>query len=99
MLVLSRKLDESLVIQDEIIVTVLAVSGDRVKLGISAPRDIPIFRMEVWQAIQEQSKIAADLSQSSNSASFEGLRAYLAEEVEPKDGGEPGGGSGTEDRG
>ena len=82
MLVLSRKLDESLVIQDDIIVTVLAVSGDRVKLGISAPRAIPIFRMEVWQAIQEQNKIAADLSLSSNSAGFENLRSYLAGEVE-----------------
>ena len=89
MLVLSRKLDESLVIQGEIIVTVLAVNGDRVKLGISAPREIPIFRMEVWQAIQEQSKIAAELSSSSNSASFEGLRAYLAGEVDVKDEDDP----------
>jgi carbon storage regulator len=85
MLVLSRKLDESLVIQDEIIVTVLAVNGDRVKLGITAPRDIPIFRMEVWQAIQEQNKIAADLSLAEDSAGFENLRAYLTGEVEKKD--------------
>jgi carbon storage regulator len=85
MLVLSRKLDESLVIQDDIIVTVLAVNGDRVKLGITAPRDIPIFRMEVWQAIQEQNKIAAELSLSDDPAGFEKLRAYLAGEVEKKD--------------
>jgi carbon storage regulator len=86
MLVLSRKLNESLVIHDDIVVTVLAVSGDRVKLGISAPREIPIFRLEVWQAIQEQNKIAVDLSASSSSAGFENLRAYLAGQVDAKDG-------------
>jgi carbon storage regulator len=54
MLVLTRRIEESLVINDNIIVTVLAVEGDKVKLGIAAPREVTILRMELWQAMQDQ---------------------------------------------
>jgi carbon storage regulator len=54
MLVLTRRTEESLVIDDNIIVTVLSVEGDKVKLGITAPREVTILRMELWQAMQEQ---------------------------------------------
>jgi carbon storage regulator len=54
MLVLSRKCGEKIVISDQnIIVTVLEVRGDRVRLGIEAPADVPIHRQEVWQRLQE----------------------------------------------
>ena len=53
MLVLSRKKNESIVIRDDIVVTVLEVLGDRVRLGIDAPKEVPVHRQEVFQAIKE----------------------------------------------
>ncbi|MFI5121836.1 MAG: carbon storage regulator CsrA [Vicinamibacteria bacterium] len=52
MLVLTRKTNQSIMIGDEIEVTVLAVSRDKIRLGITAPRDIPVFRKEVYLSIQ-----------------------------------------------
>ena len=54
MLVLTRRIEESLIIDDNIIVTVLSVEGDKVKLGITAPREVTILRKELWQAMQDQ---------------------------------------------
>jgi carbon storage regulator len=54
MLVLTRKTNQSIMIGDEIEVSVLAVSGDKVRVGISAPRDVPVFRKEVYLSIQEE---------------------------------------------
>ena len=51
MLILSRKQEESVVIRDDIVVTILAIEGDKVKLGIRAPRDVQVYRDELWQAI------------------------------------------------
>lgn len=56
MLVLSRKIGESIVIQDQIEVTVIGVEGDNVRIGISAPKDVDIFRKEVYQAIQQSNR-------------------------------------------
>ncbi|MNI40749.1 hypothetical protein D3C73_949840 [compost metagenome] len=58
MLVLSRKKGESIVIQNDIVVTVLAVEGDVVKIGISAPKDIDIYRKEVFDSIQQNNQSA-----------------------------------------
>ena len=57
MLVLSRKRNESVVINDQIIVTVVEVRGDKVRLGIQAPRDVPIHRSEVMAAIQRAQEV------------------------------------------
>jgi carbon storage regulator len=54
MLVLTRKRNESIVIGDDIEVSVLSVAGEKVRLGIDAPRDIPVFRKEVYLEIQQQ---------------------------------------------
>ncbi|MCX6647601.1 MAG: carbon storage regulator CsrA [bacterium] len=59
MLVLSRKKDETIIIGDNIELTVVEVKGDTVKLGINAPRDVKIFRGELLQAIREQNIEAA----------------------------------------
>lgn len=59
MLVLSRKKGESIVIQDEIEITVLGVEGDTVRIGISAPRHIDILRKEVYESIQETNRESA----------------------------------------
>jgi carbon storage regulator len=59
MLVLTRKKGESIIIQDHIEVTILSVEGDIVKVGISAPKDIDIFRQEVYLAIKEANQESA----------------------------------------
>lgn len=52
MLVLSRLVNESIVIADEVEITVVSIRGDKVRLGIQAPKDIPVHRKEVWVEIQ-----------------------------------------------
>lgn len=58
MLALSRKLGESIVINDDIVITVLDISRDQIKIGIEAPRSVPIHRKEVYLSIQEENKAA-----------------------------------------
>ena len=61
MLVLSRQRDESIMIGDTIVVTIVDIRGDKVRLGINAPPEIPVHRQEVYEAIQrEQGKIPAE---------------------------------------
>lgn len=81
MLILSRKPEESIVIQGDIVITILAIEGDKVKIGIKAPREVQVYREELWLAIQEQNQIVASLAQTQTAAGFEDLRAYLAEEI------------------
>jgi carbon storage regulator len=54
MLVLTRKSNQSIMIGDDIEVSVLAIMGEKVRIGIQAPRDIPVFRKEVYIEIQEE---------------------------------------------
>jgi len=54
MLVLSRNTDERIVIGNDITITVVAIRGDKVRLGIDAPKEIPVHRLEVYQAIAKQ---------------------------------------------
>lgn len=56
MLVLSRKLDEKVVIGNDIIVTVIDIRGDKVRLAFEAPIDIPVHRKEVYDAIQRENR-------------------------------------------
>lgn len=58
MLALSRKKNEALVINNNIEITVLEIKGEQVKLGISAPKEIPVYRKEVYIQIQEANKEA-----------------------------------------
>lgn len=60
MLVLSRKLNQSIKIGDDIELTVIGIDGDQVKLGIDAPRNVEIHRKEVYLSIQEENAQAAD---------------------------------------
>lgn len=59
MLVLTRKRDESIIIGDDIKIIIVDVRGDQVKLGIDAPRHIPVHREEVYKEIQEENRRAA----------------------------------------
>jgi carbon storage regulator len=61
MLVLSRQRDESIIIGDNIVVTVVDVRGDKVRLGIEAPREVSVHRREVYEAIQRENKQASQI--------------------------------------
>ncbi len=61
MLVLSRQRDESIMIGDNIVVTIVDIRGDKVRLGINAPSEIPVHRQEVYEAIQRENMRAAQL--------------------------------------
>ncbi len=56
MLVLSRQKDESIIIGDDVEVTIVDVRGDKVRLGITAPKEIPVHRREVYEAIQREKR-------------------------------------------
>ena len=60
MLALSRKKGESLVLSNNIEVTVLEIKGEQVKLGITAPKDVPIYRKEVYTQIQAANEASVD---------------------------------------
>lgn len=61
MLVLSRQRDESIIIGDNVVVTIVDVRGDKVRLGIEAPIEIPVHRQEVYEAIQRENRKAAEI--------------------------------------
>ena len=64
MLILARRTNESIVIGDEIEVSIIDVKGDQVKLGIKAPRSVKVYRREVFEAIQEENRTAAETATS-----------------------------------
>ncbi len=59
MLVLSRKKNESIILGDNIEITILEIQGDQVKIGINAPRNITVYRKEIFIEIQEENRKAA----------------------------------------
>lgn len=59
MLVLSRQRDESIMIGDNIVVTIVDIRGDKVRLGINAPTEIPVHRQEIYEAIQRENQRAS----------------------------------------
>lgn len=59
MLALARKLNESIMIGNDVEVTLLEIKGDQVKLGIQAPKSVPVYRKEIYLQIQESNKEAA----------------------------------------
>ena len=61
MLVLSRQRDESIMIGDNVVITIVDIRGDKVRLGIDAPREIPVHRQEVYEAIQRENLRASQL--------------------------------------
>ncbi|EID84476.1 carbon storage regulator (csrA) [Treponema sp. JC4] len=66
MLILSRKIDEKIKIGDNITITLIDVHGDQVKIGVEAPKNVKVFRQEVFDAIQSENKVAAVESKSAN---------------------------------
>lgn len=76
MLVLTRKRNESIIIGDDIEITVVAIEGDQIKLGIEAPKHIDIHRKEVYLAIQKENSAAA------KTVSVEKLKDFLQQQTE-----------------
>ncbi len=72
MLILSRKVDEKIKIGDNITITLIEVRGDQVKIGVEAPKNIKVFRQEVFNAIQTENREAA-----ANSQTLEALSKFL----------------------
>ena len=66
MLVLSRKKNESIVINDEITIVVVEIRGDKVRLGVEAPREVPVHRREVYEAIQRSQNGEAKVETTEN---------------------------------
>ncbi|MDR3147002.1 MAG: carbon storage regulator CsrA [Treponema sp.] len=60
MLILSRKINEKIMIGDDISISVIEVRGDQVRLGVEAPRSVKVFRQEVFDAIKAENKAAAE---------------------------------------
>ncbi|MCI8976535.1 carbon storage regulator [bacterium 1xD8-48] len=71
MLALSRKKNEALIINNNIEITILEIKGEQVKLGISAPKEVPVYRKEVYIQIQEANKEAVNVD------GFEALKQLL----------------------
>ena len=73
MLVLSRQRDESIMIGDNIVVTIVDIRGDKVRLGINAPSEIPVHRQEVYDAIQRENLRASRLDPKDTQALGKGV--------------------------
>jgi carbon storage regulator len=82
-LVLTRRSEESIVIGGNIVITILGVEGDKVKVGIDAPREVQILRKELFDAVQEQNRLATKLASMPEPDSIKKLRDLLAEEAKP----------------
>ena len=62
MLILSRKTDQAIKIGDNITITIIDIHGDQVKIGVDAPRDVKVFRQEVFNAIKTENTAAASVN-------------------------------------
>jgi carbon storage regulator len=82
-LVLTRRSEESIVIGGNIVITILGVEGDKVKVGIDAPREVQILRKELFDAVQEQNRLATKLASMPEPDSIKRLRDLLAEDAKP----------------
>ncbi len=83
MLVLSRQRDESIMIGDNIVVTIVDIRGDKVRLGINAPTEIPVHRQEVYEAIQRENLRAARIDPQDVQALGRNGAAPLASKPKP----------------
>ena len=79
MLVLSRQRDESIIIGDNIVITIVDIRGDKVRLGIEAPTEVPVHRREVYEAIQRENQRANGAPEAAVPSLARGVRARRTE--------------------
>jgi len=78
MLVLGRKSSESIIIGDNITITILSVDGDRVKIGIDAPSDVSILRQELYEAVKHENlRAMTQVPQKGNAAMLSSIQSLL----------------------
>jgi carbon storage regulator len=79
MLILSRKIDEKIMIGDNISVSVIEIRGDQVRIGVDAPKTVKVYRREVYDAILEENKAAAESKPVLPAVDFGGIRQESAQ--------------------
>lgn len=77
MLILSRKIDEKIKIGNDITITLIDVHGDQVKIGVEAPKNVKVFRQEVFDAIQTENKAAVVSEEKENDSAISALSRLL----------------------
>jgi carbon storage regulator len=60
MLIITRKPGEKIMLGDDVIIEVMEISGSRVRIGIAAPRSVPVYREEIWNAVKQENAAAAE---------------------------------------
>ncbi len=84
MLVLGRKTNQSVMIGDEIVVTILAVDGDQVKIGIQAPAQVTILRQELYETVKQENLRAAKLLAQADGKLLPNLKPLFQKKQEDK---------------
>ena len=82
MLILTRRINETLNIGDDVQVTVLGIKGNQVRIGINAPRDVPVHREEIYQRIKREERMGDDAKETEEFTSDHDLRGadYFSDE-------------------
>ena len=75
MLILSRKIDEKIKIGEDITITLIDVHGDQVKIGVEAPKNVKVFRQEVFDAIQKENKAAVANTEQTSKVAIDAVSA------------------------
>jgi len=78
MLILSRKIDEKIMIGDNVSISVIEIRGDQVRIGVDAPRTVKVYRREVYDAILAENKAAAESKPVLPEVNFGGIRQESA---------------------
>lgn len=61
MLIITRRPGEKIVLGDDVVVTVMEISGQTARIGIAAPKDLPVYREEIWESVKAENRAAADV--------------------------------------
>jgi len=83
MLYLTRKVGESVVVNDDIEITVVEVRGRSIKLGFTFPENVSVLRREIWERVQAENRAAADIDDGNLAASIAKLKRGKADDDDP----------------
>ncbi|GHV73545.1 carbon storage regulator [Spirochaetia bacterium] len=76
MLILTRKIDEKIMIGDDITITIIETRGDQVRIGVDAPKNVKVFRREIFDAIKAENKAAAESTPIFPELDFSGIKKH-----------------------